>query len=230
MNRSPTPARLTCGQRLQRQRHRSGLSRAALAAISGVGVDFIGALENDCLCHLLSDQEIQYALSRSTGDGAQRLMQRTLGRWAEGFHRLADALADTFEDLFPADDLSALSDQLWLKIQRASAGPVTADNPWHGWGWFRTVALSDNLPDETIDDQFQACELRPVIHELLADLDPHEQTVIALRYGFTGAHCSRAEVGHRLGLTSAAVRRIEQRALRHLQHPRCTRRLREYLN
>ena len=237
MIRSPTSPRSTCGSRLQQARQRAGLSRAALAALSGVDPGFIHALESDTLCQLISVQEIQHAVARFNGHGPPRVMQRTLPRWAADLHRLADALADNFENLFSAADLAALSDQLWLKIQNSepqytgtTASPQSSDNPWHDWGWYRNVALSDDLIDDNIEDQFDACELRPVIRELLAGLGPREQTVIALRYGFDGAPCSRPEVGRRLGLTSDTVRRIEQRALRRLQHPYRSRRLRGYLN
>ncbi len=162
---------------------------------------------------------------------------RTLLRWADNLHRLADALADTFENLFPADALAALSDQLWFTIhdiqQRYTAvvnPPQPCANPWHDWGWYCQVALSDDLVDETSEEQLEACDLKPIIREVLAGLEPREQLVIALRYGFNGAQCSRSEVGRRLGLTSDAVRRIEQRALRRLQHPYRSRRLRDYLN
>jgi RNA polymerase sigma factor (sigma-70 family) len=234
MIRSPTSPRFTCGLRLQHSRQRAGLSRVALAAVSGVDPGFIHAVENNTLCDLISAQEIQHAVSRYNGRGPQRIMQRTLLRWADDLHRLADALADNFENLFPAADLAALSDQLWFKIHNIQQQFTTtpsqpSDHPWHDWGWYRNVALSDDLIDETVEDQFDACELRPVIRELLAGLEPREQIVIALRYGFNGAPCSRSEVARRLGLTSHAVRGIEQRALRRLQHPHRSRRLRDYL-
>ena len=151
MIRSPTSPHFTCGSRLQQARQRAGLSRAALAAISGVDPGFIHALENDSLCQLISAQEIQHAVSRFNGHGPPRVMQRTLDRWAADLHRLADALADNFENLFSAADLAALSDQLWLKIQNierqyagTTASPQSSDNPWHDWGWYRNVALSDD--------------------------------------------------------------------------------------
>src|SRR5512139_2844715 len=105
MIHSPTLSPLTCGSRVQRARECAGLSRAALAKVSGVDPGFIQALEHDTLCQLISAQEIEHAVSRFNGRGPQRIMQRTLLRWAEDFHRLADALADTFENLFPTDDL-----------------------------------------------------------------------------------------------------------------------------
>ena len=237
MIHSPLLSRLTCGSRLQRARERASLSRAALAKISRVDLGFIHALEHDLLCQLISAQEIQHALLRFNSRGPQHIMQRTLLRWADNLHRLADALADTFENLFPADALAALSDQLWFTIhdiqQRYTAvvnPPQPCANPWHDWGWYCQVALSDDLVDETSEEQLEACDLKPIIREVLAGLEPREQLVIALRYGFNGAQCSRSEVGRRLGLTSDAVRRIEQRALRRLQHPYRSRRLRGYLN
>ncbi len=62
--------------RLRQLRQRAGLSRADLAALSGVRLDFIGALENDHLGRLLSDPEIEAALQKWAELGPQRLMQR----------------------------------------------------------------------------------------------------------------------------------------------------------
>jgi RNA polymerase sigma factor (sigma-70 family) len=236
MIRSPTSTAFTCGSRLQQARQRAGLSRAALAALSGVELGFIQALESDSLCHLISAQEIQHAVARFNGRGPQRVMQRTLGRWAADLHRLADALADNFENLFPVADLAALSDQLWLWLHHIqqpytlTTPPQPPANPWHDWGWYRNVALSDDLIDDTAEDRFDACELRPVIRELLAGLNPREQIVIALRYGLDGPTCTLAEIGQRLGVTRQCVSHIERNALRHLKHSSARRRLRHMLN
>jgi len=238
MNHSTTYPRATGGRRVRRLRERAGLSRATLAAISGVGVDLISAIEKDALCALMSEQEIQHALAPSDDTGPQRLMRRTLVSWAEALHRLADALVDSFENLFSADDLAALSDQLWQKIQcgaeqhAAPDQPSTTllpDNPWHDWGWFRNVALSEDLIDDTSDDQFEAASLEAVIRELVASLQPREQLVLALRYDLDGPHATLAEVGRRLGITANAARGIEQRALRRLRHPYRSRRVRDWL-
>jgi RNA polymerase sigma factor (sigma-70 family) len=230
MNRSPTSPYLTCGLRLQQARQRAGLSRATLAAISGVDWRVIRAVENDMLCQSISVQEIQHAVLACNGRGPHHIMQRTLARWADDLHRLADALADNFENLFPTAELADLSDQLWLKIQSVQPGPASLENPWHDWGWYRNVALPDDLIDEAVEDQLDVCELRPVIRELLADLEPREQIVIALRYGLDGPTYTLAEIGWHLGLTRQRVGQIEQRALGYLRHPKRSRRLRGYLN
>ena len=129
MNHSVSSTRSNRALRFRQLRQQAGLSQAELAAISGVSIGFVRALEKDALCTLISVQEIQQAVARSDGTGSQRLMQRTLVRWAEALHQLADALADTFENLFPADDLAALSDHLWLKIQRVRDKQAVPDQP-----------------------------------------------------------------------------------------------------
>jgi RNA polymerase sigma factor (sigma-70 family) len=229
MNRSLTSIHLTCGLRVQQARQRASLSRAALSALSGVDWRVIRAVENDTLCQSISVHEIQHAVLAFNGRGPQHLMRRTLARWSDDLHRLADALADNFENLFPTAELADLSDQLWLKIQRMQPQPASLENPWHDWGWYRNVALSDDLSDDTLDDQYTVCELRPVIRELLAGLEPCEQIVIALRYGLDGPTYTLAEIGWHLGLTRQRVSQIEQRALAYLRHPKRSRRLRGYL-
>jgi RNA polymerase sigma factor (sigma-70 family) len=230
MNRSPTSPQLTCGLRLQQARQCAGLSRAALSALSGIDWRVIRAVENDTLCQSISVQEIQHAVLAFNGRGPQHIMRRTLARWTDDLHRLADALADNFENLFPTAELADLSDQLWLRIQSVQPGPASLENPWHDWGWYRNVALPEDLTDDDVDDQFADCELRPVIRELLAGLEPQEQLVIALRYGLDGPTYTLAEIGGHLGLTRQRVGQIEQRALAYLRHPKRSRRLRGYLN
>ena len=234
MIHSPTLAHDTCGSRLQRARQRAGLSRTRLAALSGVDPGFIRALENDTLCQSLSDRELQHALARSAAD-PQPIMHATLIAWAENLHRLSDALADFFENLFSSADLAALSDHLWLKIQQVretqaardqQPPPLLLDNPWHDWGWFRHVALAADLSAETSEDLADTSDLNSILHDLLSGLNPREQLVLTLRYGLNGAYCPRAEVGRRLGLTRNAVRHLERRALQHLQPPLARLRLR----
>lgn len=238
MNHSVPSTRSRCALRFRQLRQQAGLSQAELTAISGVSIGFVSALEKDALCTLISVQEIQQAVARSDGTGPQRLMQRTLMRWAEALHQLADALADTFENLFPADELAALSDHLWLKIQRVrdkqavpdQPSPVYPDNPWHDWGWFRNVTLLDDLPAELADDPAETCDLEPTLRALLVNLGPRERLVLTLHYGLDGPDFTLDEIGQQLGFTREEVRRLEHRALRHLKRPKSSRRLRDYLD
>ena len=139
---------------------------------------------------------------------------------------------------FPADDLAALSDHLWLKIQRVrdkqavpdQPSPVYPDNPWHDWGWFRNVALLDDLPAELADDPAETCDLEPTLRALLANLGPRERLVLTLHYGLDGPDFTLDEIGQQLGFTREEVRRLEHRALRHLKRPKSSRRLRDYLD
>ena len=166
--------------------------------------------ENDTLCQLISVQEIQHAVLAFNGRGPQHLMQRTLARWADDLHRLADALADNFENLFPTADLADLSDQLWLRIQDLQCIPTT--HRYHpiipgmtgaGIAMWRCRTISSMT---TVDDQFDVCDLDPIIRELLAGLEPREQIVIALRYGFDGAPYTRPKWAADWASPASAVR------------------------
>ena len=133
------------------------------------------------------------------GRGPQHFMRRTLARWADDLHRLADALADNFENLFPTADLADLSDQLWLRIQeRASKASRHSDNPWHDWGWYRNVALSDDLTDEPSTINWPSVNSpdhpRTAGRSGAARTDRH---CPALR--FQRPPCSRPKMGRRLG-------------------------------
>ena len=238
MNHSVSSTRSRCALRLRHLRQQAGLSQAELTALSGVSIDFISALENDALCRLLSEHEIEAALQKWAEPGPPRLMQRTLLRWADDLHRLADALAETFENLFPADELAALSDHLWLKIQgvrhQIEGDPpqplIWPANPWHDWGWFQNVALSDELPADRTADPAEMGALDAAIRTSLAQLGPRERLVLTLHYGFDGPNLTLPEIGQQLGLTREAVRRLEHHALRCLKHPKSSRRLRDYLD
>lgn len=67
------------------------------------------------------------------------------------------------------------------------------------------------------------------MQEILLDLTPREQEVIALRFGFQdGVAHSLSEIGRILNLSRERVRQIEAKALQKLRHPRRRDRIRDY--
>ncbi len=47
-----------------------------------------------------------------------------------------EAVEVEFDDVFPAEYTTALSDQLWLRLSLIQQRSSMGDNPWHDWGWF----------------------------------------------------------------------------------------------
>jgi len=85
------------------------------------------------------------------------------------------------------------------------------------------VLLGDLIRDEGRVDPAEAAQVSDLCahtQEVLGTLDPREEQVLRLRYGFDsgGAH-TLDEIGRRFGLTRERIRQIEQRAIERLSHP-----------
>jgi RNA polymerase primary sigma factor len=72
--------------------------------------------------------------------------------------------------------------------------------------------------------------LRDTLEVLLSTLSPREARILRLRFGLQDGHRYTLEqIGDKFGVTRERIRQIEQRALQRLRHPRCSRRLKDYL-
>jgi len=83
--------------------------------------------------------------------------------------------------------------------------------------------LLDLLEDGSLggpDDLVLTRDLTAQVDRVLASLDPREQEILRLRFGF-GDHDEHTleQIGHRFRLTRERIRQIEARALRKLRHP-----------
>ena len=88
------------------------------------------------------------------------------------------------------------------------------------------------VPDPAAGQQFEGAEERIYTEQLhkeleacLATLEPNEEKVIRFRYY---ENMSSSHIGTRLGYDAREVRRLEQRAMRNLRHPRNSGRLKQY--
>jgi RNA polymerase primary sigma factor len=83
-----------------------------------------------------------------------------------------------------------------------------------------------SAPDEDVISEM----LRKLLGDILQDLPPREVRILQLRYGLVdGKTYTLEEVGKKLGVTRERVRQIEAQALKRLRHPKCSRRLRDFL-
>jgi RNA polymerase primary sigma factor len=110
-----------------------------------------------------------------------------------------------------------------------SQKPVSLANP--------TGPDNDNTLEECIgdekaprpDDVLSAEQLRENLYNILTEITETERKVIELRYGLTDSReRSDEEIATDLGIPPQRVRRIENKALRMLRHPRLSGKLKEY--
>ena len=60
-------------------------------------------------------------------------------------------------------------------------------------------------------------EMKQLLDELLARLDPRQQQILAMRFGMDGGECATLEeIGTKIGLSKERVRQIEKQAIRRL--------------
>ena len=95
------------------------------------------------------------------------------------------------------------------------------------------ISLGDLLEDDpsySPERVVIAQTLQAQIQDLLNCLSLRERKVLQLRYGLNGGtEHSLSETGRKLGLSHEAVRQVEFRALRKLDHPSRSRMLQDFL-
>lgn len=116
------------------------------------------------------------------------------------------------------------------EIIRIAQDPVSLETPI---GEEEDSHLGDFIPDEDApapaDEAFNSM-LKQMIGEVLDTLSEREKRVIILRYGLIdGRQRTLEEVGEEFQVTRERIRQIESKALRKLRHPKCSRKLKDYL-
>jgi RNA polymerase primary sigma factor len=118
-----------------------------------------------------------------------------------------------------AADLVALS-------LRSAKDPVSLEAPVGD----DDSALGDFIEDESMPnpiDETVASDVRGKLQAVLASLSPREEKVLRLRYGIAERNDhTLEEVGRHFSVTRERIRQIETKALRKLQHPSRSDRLR----
>ena len=169
----------------------------------------------------LSDQSRTIRVPVHLGDQISRLMQTA--------HRLAQQLGHepTAAELAAALDIPTRKVE---EILQATHLPLSLDMPTGEEG---ETDIGDFIEDETTptpDEDVAATMLRELLQDMMQHLPPREMHVLRLRYGLVDGETHSLEaVGRKLEVTRERVRQIEARALKRLRHPKCARRLRDYL-
>jgi RNA polymerase primary sigma factor len=95
------------------------------------------------------------------------------------------------------------------------------------------MSLLDFAEDKTAPDPADTAVftlLREDMHTALSTLPEREQRVLEMRFGLNGGcPLTLAEAGKREGVSRERIRQIEVMGLRHLRHPKRSRRLKAYL-
>lgn len=133
--------------------------------------------------------------------------------------------------------LEELAKQMEISVQQViallstSQETVSLDMPRKGGD--DEISLSDVLEDDPVYSPERvviAQTLQAQVQDLLNCLTPREKRVLELRYGLDGGReHSLTEAGRKLGLSHEAVRQVEFRALRKLDHPSRSRMLQDFL-
>ncbi len=132
--------------------------------------------------------------------------------------------------------LDELAEQMETNVEEVvaliSASPevVSLDTPWKGGD--EEPPLSELLEDDPNYSPERVVlkeTLQEHIHELLSQLTARERHVLELRYGLNTYEHSLQEISRKMGLSHEAVRQVELRALRKLNHPSRDRMLQDFL-
>lgn len=133
--------------------------------------------------------------------------------------------------------LERLAEQMELSVQQViellstTQETISLDMPRKGGD--EESALSDILEDDpqySPERVVMVKTLKAQVQDLLTYLTPRERKVLQLRYGLDGGkEHSLTEAGRKLGLSHEAVRQVEFRALRKLDHPSRSRMLQDFL-
>ena len=153
---------------------------------------------------------------------------KRLGRTRRRLQQQGMASEPTLEQLAGQMEISV---QQVITLLSTNQETISLDMPRKGGD--DEIALSEVLEDDPIYSPERVVisqTLQAHIQDLLNCLTQRERRVLQLRYGLNGgAEHSLSETGKKLGLSHEAVRQVEFRALRKLDHPCRDRMLQDFL-
>ena len=178
---------------------------------------------------------IRQAVTRGMADQARTV--RVPSHMVESINKVTRAHRTFFQeqgrDPTP-EEVAALLDltpERVLEVQAYGRDPVALETPLGSDGDAR---LGDLLQDADAVEPAEAVTfgiMQQQIHAILATLPERESTVIAMRFGLTGARpATLDEIGRVYGVTRERIRQIEAKTMSKLRHPSRTEVLRDYLD
>jgi RNA polymerase primary sigma factor len=178
---------------------------------------------------------IRQAITRAIADQARTIripvhMVETINRLIRTSRRLTQELGrePTTEEI--AIEMQITPEKV-REVIKASQEPVSLETPV---GEEDDSHLGDFIEDHGALAPADAAShqiLKEQVKDVLGMLTQREQEVLRLRYGLDdGRSRTLEEVGKEFRVTRERIRQIEAKALRKLRHPRCSRKLKEYLD
>jgi RNA polymerase primary sigma factor len=153
---------------------------------------------------------------------------KRLGRVKRRLQQQGAESEPTLQDLANQMEISV---QQVIELISTNQETISLDMPRKGGD--DDISLSEMLEDDpsySPERVVIAQTLQAQIQDLLNCLTQRERKVLQLRYGLNGGtEHSLSETGRKLGLSHEAVRQVEFRALRKLDHPSRSRMLQDFL-
>ncbi|MBR5904275.1 MAG: RNA polymerase sigma factor RpoD [Alphaproteobacteria bacterium] len=177
---------------------------------------------------------IQQGISRSIADQARTI--RIPVHMIDNIHKIQRASRQFINKYGRQPTAEELSKMIYLpvdkihKAMKVNLKPISLEAPV---GTEDDSSRMEIIADETAKDPFKSASdknLKMVVTEYLAELDPKEATVIRSRFGIgTNETKTLEEVGKELKVTRERIRQIEQKALSKFKHPTRLRKLKAFL-
>ena len=177
---------------------------------------------------------IQQGISRSIADQARTI--RIPVHMIDNIHKIQRASRQFMHKYGRQPTAEELSKIIYLpvdkihKAMKVNLKPISLEAPV---GTEDDSSRIEIIADETAKNPFTSAaqkNLRKIVTQILAELDPKEETVLRQRFGMsTNKTCTLEEVGEYIGVTRERIRQIEQKALNKLKHPTRARKLRSFL-
>jgi RNA polymerase primary sigma factor len=178
---------------------------------------------------------IRQAITRAISDQSRTIrlpvhVGETINRVKKTSHRLQQILErePTHEEIARAMDIP---DEKVRQVLEVSRHPISLEAPV---GQDGDAFLGDFIEDETMPPPLEVASqqlLKSQIGDALGELTERERKIIQLRFGLEdGRYRTLEEVGREFGITRERIRQIEAKAIRKLRNPKCSRKLRGYLD
>ncbi len=177
---------------------------------------------------------IRQAITRAIADQSRTIrvpvhLADQINKLIRTNHQLTQELGrePTLADLATALDIPTSKAE---QMMQAAHIPLSLDMPLDDEGDSELGDLIEDRKTSVPDEEVVSEILHNLLGDILQDLPPREVRILQLRYGLTdGRAYTLEEAGRKLGVTRERVRQIEAQALKRLRHPKCSRRLRDFL-
>ncbi|CAN0619621.1 RNA polymerase sigma factor RpoD [Burkholderia multivorans] len=177
---------------------------------------------------------VRQAVSRALADQARTI--RVPVHMIEAINKLnrisREILQQTGKEAHPAvlAERMEMSEEKVRSILKIARQPVSLETPV---GDDADATLGDMIEDVAASSPADAAihaNMRAAIDEALDALSPREAKVLRMRYGLdTTSEHTLEEVGKQFDVTRERIRQIEGKAMRKLMHPKCSDKLKPFL-